>query len=98
MCKSGNAAKVHHRGRALDGVHHTKNFVDVVAAEVFGFFRFKKDLIQLVKQGRGFINKHFEHGLHAGVNCHIAHLLFFYIFGRPEKLLLKEVFVTLGRN
>ncbi len=64
-----DAVQPHHGGRALDRVHHAEDLVDVLDAEVFGFFRVQQNLIQGVEQGRIFVDQQF-HWFHIRVKIH----------------------------
>ena len=53
----GDTAQIHHGCRALDGMHDPEYLIDAVRTEALGFFRVQKDLVKLIQQSGGFIDK-----------------------------------------
>ena len=56
----GQRVKLHHGGRAFDGMHDPENFVDIILRECIFLFRVKNNALQLLKKRVGFIDVHIQ--------------------------------------
>ena len=71
MSEHRQVIEAHHRGRALDCVHNTENFLDVFAIESICLFRAQQDFVKLFEKRICFKEVHIKHCFHTGFNfCH----------------------------